>query len=122
MRKIHTSYVEVPTERWLCASGGRCYRERGSVQLHRDGEVPGVHSLIVGSIRRTPVATIQGLSPRVCLTLRPKGQIAVADMSAAQMTVSLAVTMHPPGEDCRRSRRWFEVEANCGIQNFTDIP
>ena len=86
MRKIHTSYVEVPAERWLCASGGRCYRERGSVQLHRDGEVPGVHSLIVGSIRRTPVATIQGLSPRVCLTLRPKGQIAVADMSAASIT------------------------------------
>ena len=27
MRKIHISYVEVPTERWLGASGGRCYRE-----------------------------------------------------------------------------------------------
>ena len=79
MRKIHTSYVEVPAERWLSASGGRCYRERGSVQLHRDGEVPGQFGGLLSP-------TFQGLSPRVCLTLRPKGQIAVADMSAASIT------------------------------------
>ena len=30
--------------------------------------------------------TFQGLPPRVCLTFRPKGQIAVADMSAASIT------------------------------------
>ena len=87
MRKIHTSYVEVPAERWLCASGGRCYRE-AEVRSNFIEVVkcPSALSLIVGSIRRTPVATIQGLSPRVCLTLRPKGQIAVADMSAASIT------------------------------------
>ena len=27
VRKVHASYVETPTEEWVVADGGRCYKE-----------------------------------------------------------------------------------------------
>ena len=27
LRRVHQSYLEVPTEGWLVANGGRCYKE-----------------------------------------------------------------------------------------------
>ena len=50
--KIHSSYVEAPTEEWVVALGGRCYKEKEVHEAMQKSEMSSLHNSIWALVQR----------------------------------------------------------------------